>query len=190
MSWTFDVDIYIFLLYMNLKNVSCDYDRLNGWNSTLQTEWYIRHVCWSCIFYISFMTRFLWTELTMWLIILRSTQFRIKKWRRSFAQNILIAGLLRPVIGEQWRSDHGGGGLLSSMLHKSWDLTSTYTELLAEIHTTYSTRAYNFNWPVPRTHASQLTFSLTWYVFLQLVLATYSKHACTQIWERFGNTER
>ena len=25
--------------------------------------------------------------------------------------NVLIAGLLRPVIGEQLRSDHGGGGL-------------------------------------------------------------------------------
>ena len=27
-----------------LKNVSCEYDRLNGWNSTLQAAWYIRHV--------------------------------------------------------------------------------------------------------------------------------------------------
>ena len=26
------------------KNVSCEYDRLNGWNSTLQAAWYIRHV--------------------------------------------------------------------------------------------------------------------------------------------------
>ena len=30
--------------YKKLKNVSCEYDRLNGWNSTLQAAWYIRHV--------------------------------------------------------------------------------------------------------------------------------------------------
>ena len=27
-----------------MKNVSCEYNRLNGWNSTLQAAWYIRHV--------------------------------------------------------------------------------------------------------------------------------------------------
>ena len=32
-------------LYKMLKIVSCEYDRLlNGWNSTLQAAWYIRHV--------------------------------------------------------------------------------------------------------------------------------------------------
>ena len=30
--------------YKKLKNVSCEYDCLNGWNSTLQAAWYIRHV--------------------------------------------------------------------------------------------------------------------------------------------------
>ena len=30
--------------YKKLKNVSCEYDRPNGWNSTLQAAWYIRHV--------------------------------------------------------------------------------------------------------------------------------------------------
>ena len=40
--------------YKKLKNVSCEYDRLNGWNSTLQAAWYIRHVRWTCLFYISF----------------------------------------------------------------------------------------------------------------------------------------
>ena len=30
--------------YKKLKNVSCEYDRLNGWNSSLQAAWYIRHV--------------------------------------------------------------------------------------------------------------------------------------------------
>ena len=36
-------------------NVSCEYDRLNGWNSTLQAAWYIRHVRWACLFYASFL---------------------------------------------------------------------------------------------------------------------------------------
>ena len=30
--------------YKRLKNVSCEYNRLNGWNSTLQAAWYIRRV--------------------------------------------------------------------------------------------------------------------------------------------------
>ena len=33
-----------FLHIKKLKNVSCEYDRLNGLNSTLQAAWYIRHV--------------------------------------------------------------------------------------------------------------------------------------------------
>ena len=37
--------------WKTLKNVSCEYDRLNGWNSTLQAAWYIRHVCWVCLLY-------------------------------------------------------------------------------------------------------------------------------------------
>ena len=49
--------------------VSCEYDHLNGWNSTLQAAWYIRHVriIW-----------FLWTKPTIWLIL-------------SFTQNIVRA---------------------------------------------------------------------------------------------------
>ena len=41
------------------------YDRLNGWNSTLQAAWYIRHVrvIW-----------FLWTKRPIWLLILSFTQ--------------------------------------------------------------------------------------------------------------------
>ena len=55
--------------YKKLKNVSCEYDRLNGWNSPLQAAWYIRHVriIW-----------FLWTKPTMWLIL-------------SFTRNIVRA---------------------------------------------------------------------------------------------------
>ena len=34
-----------------MKNVSCEYDWLNGWNSTLQATWYIGHVRWACLFY-------------------------------------------------------------------------------------------------------------------------------------------
>ena len=36
------------------KNVSCEYDRLNGWNSTLQAAWYIRHVRRTSIFNLKF----------------------------------------------------------------------------------------------------------------------------------------
>ena len=32
------------VFYKKLKNVSCEYDRENGWNSTLQAAWYIRHL--------------------------------------------------------------------------------------------------------------------------------------------------
>ena len=47
-------------LYKKLKNVSCEYNGLNGWNSTLQAAWYIRRVriIW-----------FLWTKPTIWLSI-------------------------------------------------------------------------------------------------------------------------
>ena len=57
-----------------LKNISCEYDGLNGWNSTLQPAWYMRHVriIW-----------FLWTKRTMWLLI-RSTQFYTKYRPRVF----------------------------------------------------------------------------------------------------------
>ena len=50
--------------YTKLKNVSCEYDRLKGWNSTLKAAWYIRHVRWACLFYISFMMC-LWTNPTI-----------------------------------------------------------------------------------------------------------------------------
>ena len=54
-----------YVLRKKLKNVSCEYDRLNGWSSTLQAAWYISHVriIW-----------FLWTKRTIWLLILSSTQ--------------------------------------------------------------------------------------------------------------------
>ena len=41
---------FITSFYNKLKNVSWEYDRLNGWNSTLQAAWYIRHVriIWFC----------------------------------------------------------------------------------------------------------------------------------------------
>ena len=45
-----------YFFYKKLKNVSCEYDRVNGRNSTLQAAWYIRHVriIW-----------FLWTKRTI-----------------------------------------------------------------------------------------------------------------------------
>ena len=33
-----------YLFYKKLENVSCEYDRVNGWNSTLQAAWYIRYL--------------------------------------------------------------------------------------------------------------------------------------------------
>ena len=56
--------ILFFTFYKKLKNVSCEYNRLNGWNSTLQAAWYIRRVriIW-----------FLWTKPTIWSRI--NTQF-------------------------------------------------------------------------------------------------------------------
>ena len=50
------------------NSASEDFSKLpsqNGWNSTLQAPWYIRHVRIMC---------FLWTKPTMWLLILSFTQ--------------------------------------------------------------------------------------------------------------------
>ena len=61
-SWnsTLQAAWYIYVFYEKLKNVSCEYNRLNGWNSTLQAAWYIR-----CVRIIWF----LWTKPTIWLLI-------------------------------------------------------------------------------------------------------------------------
>ena len=57
--------MFAFLLNVE-KRHTCEYDRLlNGWNSTLQAAWYIRHV------------RIIWfllTKPTIWLLILSFTQ--------------------------------------------------------------------------------------------------------------------
>ena len=42
---------YCILRSTKLKNVSCENDLLNGWNSTFQAAWYIRHVRWACLLY-------------------------------------------------------------------------------------------------------------------------------------------
>ena len=39
------------MFYTKLKNVRCEYDWLNGWNSTLQAAWYNTNVRWACLFY-------------------------------------------------------------------------------------------------------------------------------------------
>ena len=85
---------------------------------------------------------------------INATQKKMPCTRRMY-----IAGLLRPVIGEQLRSEHLWGVLTSSKLTKLWNLTSTYTDLRANIRNTYSTSAYNLNWPVPRTHTSMYCFT-------------------------------
>ena len=60
------------LFHKKMKNASCDSDRLNSWNSILQATWYIRHIRWTCLFYISFIIWCLWTKPTIWLF---NTQF-------------------------------------------------------------------------------------------------------------------
>ena len=66
--------VRILLFYKRLKNISCEYDRLNGWNSTLQAAWCIRHVRWTWFFYISFIIWLSWTKPTIWLLILSFTK--------------------------------------------------------------------------------------------------------------------
>ena len=71
------------IFHKKLKNVSCEYDQLNGWNSTMQAAWHVRHVRWTCLFYtpsISFLiicitciTCFLGTKPT-WLLMLSFTK--------------------------------------------------------------------------------------------------------------------
>ena len=60
-----DFQISSFSTYFFIKYVSCEYNRLNGWNSNLQATWYIRRVriIW-----------FSWTKPTIWLLILSFTQ--------------------------------------------------------------------------------------------------------------------
>ena len=62
------------VVLFKLKNVSSENDRFNGWNSTLQAAWYIRHV------------RIIWfllTKPTIWLL-LPGTQFYTKYRSRVF----------------------------------------------------------------------------------------------------------
>ena len=59
-------------IFFKLKNVSCEYNRLNGWNSTLQAVWYIRRIRIIC---------FLWTKPTIWLLILYSVLHKISSAR-------------------------------------------------------------------------------------------------------------
>ena len=37
-----------------MKNVCCEYDRWNGWTSTLQAAWYARHAHWARLCYVPF----------------------------------------------------------------------------------------------------------------------------------------
>ena len=65
--------------YKKLENVSCEYDRLNGWNSTLQAAWYMRHVrkIW-----------FLWTRPTIWFEKNRKAP---QLWGRFFLSEVIFA---------------------------------------------------------------------------------------------------
>ena len=63
-----------------LKNVSCEYDRLNGWNSTLHAAWYIIQYTFVGRAYsipgISFIIWFSWTKPTIWVLTLSFTILR------------------------------------------------------------------------------------------------------------------
>ena len=58
----------VICFYKKLQNISCEYDLLNGWNSTLHAAWYNRHVRWTCLFSVSVITWCLWTKLTIRLL--------------------------------------------------------------------------------------------------------------------------
>ena len=81
--------------FFKLKNVSCEYDRLNGSNSTLQAAWYIRHVRIIC---------FLWTinKRTIWWLILSFTKTRsrviyvLSLWRIYCIKNTTVWNLTPP----------------------------------------------------------------------------------------------
>ena len=64
----------LFIFYKKVKTVSCEFNCLNGRNSTLQAAWYIRHVRRTRFFYISFIIWFLWTKHTIRLLILSFTK--------------------------------------------------------------------------------------------------------------------
>ena len=78
----------------SFKYVSCEYDRLNGWNSTLQAVWYIRHVRWTCLFYTgtSFIIWFLWSKPTILLLMLSFTKNRSR----------VFYGIFYPCEGGRW----------------------------------------------------------------------------------------
>ena len=82
------------IFHKKLKNVSCEYDRLNGWNLTLQAAWYIRHVRWTCLFYISF-TSIIWSSWTKPMIWLLIVSFTRKKVVRACSVFILVKDIGR-----------------------------------------------------------------------------------------------
>ena len=85
------------LFCKKLKKVICEYNRLNGWNSTLQAAWFIRHVPWAWLFYISFIVWSLWTKPTIWWLILSFTNF----YGKSFARVLYL--ILMKVMGRWLR---------------------------------------------------------------------------------------
>ena len=99
--------------------------------------------------------------------------------RRCLVECINCCGLLRPVIGEQWRSDHDGGGLSSSKLHNhgTW-LQHTLSYKQTPITRTEQVRTTSSGTCHVRMEVRIASTYVSNYVFLQLVRATYSKHAC------------
>ena len=58
-----------------MKNVSCGYDRIYRWKSALQAAWYVRHVRWTFLFYVSYMIWCLWSKPKICLLILSVINF-------------------------------------------------------------------------------------------------------------------
>ena len=64
----------MYVFYKKSKNVSCEYDRLNGWNSTLQAARGTLDTFVGRFYYMfSFIILCLWTKRTIWLFILSFT---------------------------------------------------------------------------------------------------------------------
>ena len=94
--------------------------RVNGWNSTLQAAWYIRHVEHSY-------NMFLWTKPTIWLLILSFT-------KKSFARGLCFI-LMKDIEKRQlWVRPMGGCICISrnTFMNKHVNTTSvsiSYTQI-------------------------------------------------------------
>ena len=104
--------------FKKMKNVSCEYDWLNGWNSTLQATWYIRHARSLGVFILYFEViilrsiekRLLWARpIGGWNSTLRAAYSIIRLYRahainRSFSP-FFSAQTFAPILYVRTRTD-------------------------------------------------------------------------------------